>query len=86
MHSKIRSLFSLGILLAGLILLVVASCAQTNETIFPNLTGQELLDSLIANYKTNTVLSYDNVRDTLFADTYKDDNSLTCVYTGYTIY
>lgn len=86
MYYKIRSLFSLGILLAGLILSVVASYAQTNETIFPNLTGQELLDSLVANYKTNTVLSYNNARDTLFAIIYQHNDSLACVYTGYTIY
>lgn len=57
-----------------------------NQTIFPNLTGQELIDSLIANYKTNTVLSYDNARDILFANIYQHNDSLTCVYTGYTIY
>lgn len=57
-----------------------------SQTIFPNLTGQQLLDSLVANYKTNTVLSYDNARDTLFAKIYAINDSLTGVYTGYTIY
>ncbi len=56
------------------------------ETIFPGLTGQELIDSLRANYKPATVLSYDDARDTMFAviDNYND--SIRCVYSGYTIY
>ena len=56
------------------------------QEIFPNLTGQELLDSLVANYKTDTVLSYDKARDTLFSKIYAINDSLTGVYTGYTIY
>jgi len=87
MSRKIHRCFFLStVLLVGLVLLEVVGYAQTNETIFPNLTGQELLDSLVANYKTNTVLSYNNARDTLFALIYQHNDSLSCVYTGYTIY
>ncbi len=57
-----------------------------SQNIFPNLTGQELLDSLVANYKTSSVLSYDDARDTLFARIYAINDSLRAVYTGYTIY
>ncbi|MCK4338635.1 MAG: endonuclease [Candidatus Cloacimonetes bacterium] len=87
MYNKTRNILYLGTyLLVGLLLLKVAIYTQTNEIIFPDLIGQELLDSLVVNYKTNTVLSYDNARDTLFANIYKHNDSLTCVYSGYTIY
>jgi hypothetical protein len=56
------------------------------QTIFPGLEGEELLDSLVARYKTNFVLSYDNARDTLFSKIQSVNDSLTCVYTGYKIY
>ncbi len=58
----------------------------TTSEIFPGLYGQELLDSLVANYKPGTVLSYDDARDTLFAVIDNHNDSLTGVYSGYTIY
>ncbi|NOX37634.1 MAG: T9SS type A sorting domain-containing protein [Calditrichaeota bacterium] len=54
--------------------------------IFPGLYGQELLDSLVAHYKPQVVLSYDDARDTLFARIDNHNDSLTGVYSGYTIY
>ncbi len=54
--------------------------------IFPGLYGQELLDSLVANYKPAYVLNYDDARDTLFAVIDNHNDSLTGVYSGYTIY
>lgn len=56
------------------------------QTIFPNLSGQELLDSLVASFKTTTVLPYSQARDTLFAKIDSRNDSLRGVYTGYTIY
>lgn len=65
-------------------LFVISLAAQ--EPIFPNLTGQELIDSLRAYYKPAIVLSYDEARDVMFSviDNYND--SVSCVYSGYTIY
>jgi len=59
--------------------------AQT-DSIFPALTGSELLDSLVANYKTSTVLSYDNARDTMYAVIDNVQDSVSGVYTDFTIY
>lgn len=59
------------------------------SSIFPSLDGDELLQQLVNNYKPdpNEVLSYDQARDVLFAYTAEQHNdSLRCVYTGYTIY
>ena len=76
------------ILIQAVLFLILHSnlFAQETETIFPDLHGQELLDSLITVYRTNTVLTYDNARDTLFAKIDNNNDSLTCVYTGYTVY
>jgi hypothetical protein len=60
--------------------------AQTNDKIFPGLTGQQLLDSLVAHYKTNTVLSYNAARDKMYALIYNVYDTLECVYTGYKVY
>ena len=62
--------------------------AQPNS-ILPSFTGDALLQELVANYKPNPaeVLSYNEARDVLFAYTAEQHNdSLRCVYTGYTIY
>ncbi len=63
---------------------VVVLFAQ--ETIFPGLTGQELIDSLRANYKPATVLNYDDARDVMFSEIDNYNDSVSCVYSGYTIY
>ena len=69
-----------------IILLLVSALQGQNNIIFPGLSGQQLLDSLVANYKTNAVLSYTQARDTLFANIETRNDSMSCVYTGYTIY
>jgi hypothetical protein len=56
------------------------------QPIFPGLTGQQLQDSLAANYKPQTVLSYADARDTLFSRILTVDDSLHCVYSDYTIW
>jgi hypothetical protein len=68
------------------LILLLNTHEMFSQNIFPGLTGQELLDSLTANYKTSTVLSYDDARDTLFAKIYAINDSLRAVYSGYTIY
>ncbi len=58
----------------------------TSGTLFPGLTGEQLIDSLVANYKPQTVLSYDDARDTMFAVIDNHEDSVSCVYSGYRIY
>ncbi len=77
-----------------LIILLAVSCAQQSappnqyqiSAVFPGLEGQQLLDSLVANYKPATVLSYDQARDTIYAIIDNHSDSLSGVYTGFTIY
>lgn len=60
--------------------------AQFHQPVFPSLAGQPLLDSLRSAYKPNTLLPEAPARDTLFSVIYGQNDSLTCVYTGYTIW
>lgn len=61
--------------------------AQTFEPVFPNLSGDQLLDSVAAHYRPTVVLDYANARDTLYASVLSvDDDSLRCIYSGYALY
>ncbi|RMI02040.1 MAG: hypothetical protein D6681_10645 [Calditrichaeota bacterium] len=55
-------------------------------TIFPGLSGPELLDSLVARYKPPFVLDYNTARDSMYAYIDNHNDSVRGVYTGYTIY
>ncbi|MBI1224498.1 MAG: endonuclease I [Bacteroidetes bacterium] len=66
-------------------LLKISALAQY-EPVFPGLSGQELLDNLVATYKPPVLLPQAQARDTLFARIYSYHDTLTCVYTGYKIY
>ncbi|MCK5033843.1 MAG: endonuclease [Calditrichia bacterium] len=60
--------------------------AQTEDTIFPGMTGQQLLDSLIAQYKTSQNLGEARAKDSMYASIYNINDSVSCVYTDYTMY
>jgi hypothetical protein len=77
-----RKSFALFILLISL---KISAFAQY-QPVFPGLSGQELLDSLVKDYKAPVLLSQAFARDTLFSKIYGYKDSLTCVYTGYRIY
>lgn len=73
---------------AGLINYLAASPLSGQATtpldsvIFPGLRGQPLIDSLVAMYKTPTVLGYDNARNKMFGEIDNQQDSVRCVYTG----
>lgn len=63
------------------------AAAQGFQTVFPGLSGQELIDSLGARFRPQTVLDYANSRDTLYARILgAADDSLRCIYSGHTLY
>lgn len=66
-------------------LLSTAAIAQ-HQPVFPALSGQELLDSLVAAYYPVFTMGQAQSRDTLFGKIYNHNDSLTCVYTGFTIW
>ena len=57
-----------------------------DTTVFDTLSGQPLLDSLIANYKIDSTKGYGPAKDTLFAKVYAINDSLHCVYSGFKRY
>jgi hypothetical protein len=66
---------------------VTLTTAQGFQTVFPGMTGQELIDSLGARFRPQTVLDYANSRDTLYARILAvNDDSLRCIYSGHTLY
>ncbi|MBK6905390.1 MAG: endonuclease [Saprospirales bacterium] len=60
--------------------------AQFHQPVFPGQEGQQLLDNLQGAYKPQWVLS-NFTNDTIYGKIYREpDDSLRCVYTGYTVY
>ena len=67
-------------------ILFLLSATYSQTIIGDGLTGQPLLDYVVNNYKTSTTLGYANARDTMYSVIdLKDDNQLSCIYSGYTI-
>ncbi len=60
--------------------------AQTQEVIFPDLSGNELLEAIQSQYTPSTVPTYGLSRDSLFGRIDKVGDSLRCVYTGFKVY
>ncbi|MFO8062953.1 MAG: endonuclease [bacterium] len=66
--------------------LLLCTLVLSSEVLFPGITGEDLIDSITANYKSYSNLGYDDGRDVLYGTIDNDNNYLTGVYTGYTIY
>lgn len=54
--------------------------------VYPGLTGAELLENLVETYKLAAFPDQADNRDTLFGAVDNRNDSLTCVYSGYSIY
>ena len=65
--------------------LTLGASAQ-QQPVFSNLSGPELLDSLVSAFKPAISMPQAQARDTLFGKIDNPDDSLTCVYTGFTIW
>lgn len=59
------------------------SCPAKGTEIFPELSGQELIDALVEEYKTKTVLSYDAAREEMYGNIDNVDGFVEGIYTGY---
>lgn len=60
--------------------------AQFQEDVFPNLSGQELLDALVSEYKPAFTLTDAASKDTLYARIFARQDSVRCVYTDHAAY
>ncbi|MBL7827842.1 MAG: endonuclease [Saprospiraceae bacterium] len=74
------------LMLTGL-MFVSSVNGQGFQTVFPGLSGGELIDSVASRYRPATVLDYTNARDTLYARVLNSqDDSIRCIYSGHTLY
>ncbi len=62
------------------------NATQSTETLFPGIYGEALLDSLRKYFTPDTVWSYADARDYMFTVLDNDNDSVTCVYTGFRIF
>ena len=69
-----------------LLILPINTLAQYYQPVFPELEEEELRVAVKDSYKPTVVLPFGVARDTMFARIDARNDSLTCVYTGHTIY
>ncbi len=67
------------------VFLPLTAVAQ-HEPVFPDLSGDTLISALRQQFRPEQVFSYADARDTLFSKILAREDSLSCLYTGYTIY
>ncbi|WBM74191.1 endonuclease [Saprospira grandis] len=53
-----------------------------HQDVFPGLSTADLLDSVQLHYRPDTVLAWNNAKDTLFKVIDNQNDTVTCVYTG----
>lgn len=70
----------------GLLCPLLFAALLGQEDIGGNLHGEDLIDFLRDNYKTNTVLSYSGAREALYEIIDNDDGWVSGIYTNYSIY
>ena len=56
------------------------------QEIYPNLSGEALLEALVDDYKTSYVLDYGEARDVMYGEIYNVNDTVYCVYSGHSIY
>ncbi|MEJ2637100.1 MAG: endonuclease [Calditrichia bacterium] len=82
-YISVRQLFSFCLFL---LLPALSAVSLQAQAIFPGLYGQQLLDSLVANYKTYDTMDYNDARDVMFGIIDNHNDSVRCVYSGYMVY
>ena len=68
-----------------IILFIIITFSLSQDTIGEGLLGDDLIDYLIDNYKTSSVLSYNNARDVLYGEVDKENGQVKAVYTNYSV-
>lgn len=83
---KTSSMQRISFLLFAFVSLFLPDAHAQYESVFPGLDGPALIQALQENYTPDDVLPFGNSRDTLFSRVDAQNDNLTCVYTGYTIF
>jgi len=71
--------------LKKLILIIFASFSMGQDIIGEGLYGQELIDFLVENYKTSSVMSYNSARDAMYGYIDNDSGTVSCIYTEFSV-
>lgn len=66
----------------ALFVLFVSNSITVNGQIFPGLSGDELVEALQEEYTPTVLLNDNEVRDTLYARVFFQDDSVKCIYSG----
>lgn len=69
-----------------LIILLLFPCLLQGQQIYPNLSGDALLDAVVSDYKPLFVLDYSEARDVMYGEIYSVNDTVYCVYTGHALY
>ena len=59
---------------------------ESQEVLFPSLTGEALIQKIVEAYKPSVVLSYGDARDEMYGTIDNSNDSVTCVYSGHRIF
>lgn len=79
-----RSLLAVALLIGASVSLSSAQSVP-QQILYPELSGEALMNQIRAAYKPASVYSYNTARDSMFARVYNVNGVVTCVYTGDTI-
>lgn len=74
------------LLLLSIVFCIHVSAQYDHSPVFPDLEGDDLRIALESNYKPDTVLSLSQARDTVYKVIYLEDDSVSCVYSGWKRY
>ena len=69
----------------NIIIIILFSFSICQEDIAPDLYGDQLFNYLFKNYKTNSVLSYDKARDTLYLRIDRFEGKVKGIYSEYSV-
>ena len=73
-------------LFISFLFLSITCWTQNSHPIHTSLTGDELLEALVRDYKTSSTMSYGMARDTLYGIIDIRNDSIECVYSGHQVY
>jgi len=57
----------------------------SQDFIYQDLSGAQLLEVIVNDYKPDSVLTYADARDSMYRNIYIDDGFVECYYTGHRI-
>ena len=59
---------------------------QFHEDVYPGESGAQLITKLRLEFRPDEVLSYRDARELMYAELYNEDDSVTCVYSNFSLY